>query len=187
MKSQGPVSRHVWASNGLQQAWGIQKCEGWDEDFGKRSYSETPGETPSSFMPQRLGHGCHTLMKYPFLSQNSSLQHAWLQTVLLLVDPWPEQGLWVTPTVSITCENTPVKIKLYKTQTNIKWGSCCGLSLCTAAHAFTYMVHVGRNPAWSLTAWPVPSLQTLRSTAGKSLMLHSNISFANFSCRIQLN
>lgn len=43
------------------------------------------------------------------------------------------------------------KIKLYKTQTNIKWGSCCGLSLCTAAHAFTYMVHVGRNPAWSLT------------------------------------
>lgn len=142
----------------------------------------------SSFMPWRSGHGCHTLMKYPFISPNSSLQHAWLQTVLVPVDPCPEQGLWVTATVSITCENTPVGDTMYKTQIDIKWGSRWGLSLCIEAHAFTYMVHVGRNPAWSLTTLdPCRFHITLRSPAGEPLMLHSNISFANFSCRIQLN
>lgn len=134
-------------------------------------------------------HEYHTPMKYPFLSQNNSLYSVLgLKEALLLGDSCPSQRLWVTPTLSIAPKNTTVEDTVYETHTQVKWGSRWGCGLHTVACAFTYMVHSSRKPSMKPhTVWPVPSPQTLWSTAGKSLALRRNISFASFSCHIQLN
>lgn len=51
-----------------------------------------------------------------------------------------------TPALSITSKDTPVEDTVYKSQADVK----PGLSLCTAAWAFTYRAHASRNPVWSL-------------------------------------
>lgn len=71
MKSQRPVGRHVWASNGLEQEWGIQKFKWWGEDLRETNHPERPGEALSSFKPQGSEYKYHAHLKYPLLSQTT--------------------------------------------------------------------------------------------------------------------
>jgi len=71
VESQRPVGRHVWASNGLEQAWGIQKFKRWGEDFREINHPERPEEAPSSFQPQGPEGKYHTHLKYSSLSQTT--------------------------------------------------------------------------------------------------------------------
>lgn len=155
LKSQRPVGWHVWASNGLQQEWGIQKCKGWDE----KKLFWTSGEASRSFKAQRPGHTHHTPVKHPFLSPSGS-QHM-LGTSPSGSLPFTEAP--ATPTLSITSKNTAVEV--YKSQADAK----CGLSLCTAAWALTYRVHAVRNPAWIL----MPQLHKPLGQQRASLQRHT--------------